>query len=147
MSVPGPHAWLNFVDPSCRNIAPEAVVTASHHIEGHEPARAVDGDRNTSWSAGKHAPAWWQADFGRPRQIRGIVLVPAMEPSPAGVTHVIETLLAEGECVPWLVLRQPMTSGGIYVIGVGDPRPACVVRVRTLESPSWVAWHEIGIFA
>jgi len=50
-------------------------VTASSSVPGHEPERALERDRNTTWRSGELAASQWMLlDFGKPREYGGLVI-------------------------------------------------------------------------
>ncbi len=117
-------------------------------VHGNErPRNAIDEDLDTAWSAGSHPEQWIRLDLARPTTVAEVQLLVSQDP--AGRTgHIIEVLqrgrhgfvrighlterTADGD---WLVFRPKRP--------VPDVR---ALRIRTVESPSWVAWREIRVF-
>lgn len=94
---PGPGTlWLDdlALEPREPIVADGAapVVTASSTRPGSDPARAVDGAPATSWkSAPEDATAWLMLDFGRNRELGGLVL--DWDPTDHAVAYAVETSL------------------------------------------------------
>lgn len=138
--IPGPRA-------GCVNVAVGGTASASSMwTAGSAPAFAIDGNRCTGWNAGGYAVAYLQVDLGRVISVRGVTLVPFMSPTPAGVTHVVEVSSDGATFTPTLTISQTMASSGTYGYDFGRDVSARYVRVRTLSSPSWVAWGEVAVF-
>jgi hypothetical protein len=143
----GPTTPLPFVDPSCRDLTGGTTTAVASDDDGeHGPAEAIDGHRGSMWSAGKKAPAWWCVDLGEIQPIRGVTLVPAMQPAIGRVLHVVETCAAGEDWTVHVTLDQTMTDAGVYSYDFGTPVQARWLRIRTEASVSNVGWYEIGIF-
>ncbi len=143
----GPVAPLPFVDPACRDLCgggAHAVASADDGV--HVPGEAIDGHRGSMWSAGTGAPAWWCVDLGEVMPVRGVTIVPVMQPAIGKVRHVVETCVAGEDWTIRKTLDQTMTDRGVYAIDFGAPADARWVRIRTEVSPSKVGWYEIGVF-
>ena len=116
------------------------------------PALAFDGDANgqhSYWNSGGFPVQWIEVDLQRSVRLAEIRLVVAQ--SPDGATHheiwvsvdpIRDDLSGarrihqhEGNTKDRVVLRAPVT----------EDVSARFVQVRTLVSPSWVAWMEIEV--
>jgi hypothetical protein len=117
-------------------------------VEGeHIAANAVDGDRETFWSAGGFPPQWIEIDLGRPNNIKGVRLI--TNQSPAGPTT--HELYVKGPSTngAWELLHRfrGNTADG-QALDETWPKPVTGIewiRVVTTRSPSWVGWREIEI--
>ena len=114
---------------------------------GEESAHlAVDGDPDSFWSAQLEAPQWYSVSFDELYLVDKLEMVIAQ--SPAGpATH--EVWLGNGSGTRTLYRRFDdlhMEDGQTLEVPIVPPRSISEVLVLTLESPSWVAWREIGVF-
>jgi hypothetical protein len=143
-----PTAPLPFVDPACRDLTATAGARAiaSSEAPGHQAQEAIDGHRGSMWRATSGAPAWWCADLGEVVPVRGVTLVPAMQPAIGQVVHVIESCVGGEDWSVRATLEQQMTDRAVYAVDFGDRVDARWVRIRTEASPAAIAWYEIGVF-
>ena len=127
----------------CHRIAPSNVRASGNDPNG--VGAAVDANVCTLWNAGAVAPQSIEFDVPPDAEIAGIFVTPEMTPS-GTTTHVIEIQRANGTFEALHVVRGEMTtqvpSAMIFVRSVRATR----LRLRTLESPSWVAWREVFPF-
>ncbi len=129
--------------PTSGKIIPTSV-TASSSAPENLPKFAFDGDVTTVWNAGASAPSWIQLDLGEPVTISKVRLNVAQTP-PGATTHeisggptpdsitLIGTLDGNTTDEQWLELNQ--TANNVRY-----------VKIKTIKSPSWVAWREIEIY-
>jgi hypothetical protein len=144
---------------------PEAqhiTATASASWGKNTPDKAFDGNLDTCWIAGKQPlPQWIEADLNGSKQITSIKLV--IEQSPNGDTthelfisdHPMGDDVSPGVPVHiWQGHTDGTASrsidGGvlppqILSCDLPDGTKGQYVQVRTVASPSWVAWREIEI--
>jgi hypothetical protein len=120
-------------------------VAASASIALSLPELAFDGDLDTLWSSGAHPPQWIEVDFGRPVDVASLELV--VSQFPAGLTvHRLIGRAEDGTETQLHEFRGPTTDGQILSVAPFQPyRDVRVLRIETVESPSWVAWREIRI--
>lgn len=128
--------------PSSNVAAQAQVVTWGKHPE--QARNAVDGNPDTFWWSESAPKAWIGLIYDRPYEIERIELLVAQ--TPAGqTTH--EVYLGHG---PDLSLVQRLAGstadGQTLTIPVTPTRAATRVLVRTLISPSQVAWREVRVF-
>jgi len=132
------------VDNGDRDVAPLAAVTVSG---GQDTARnAIDGKLDTLWSAGGGAPQSYTLALDRAYLVDAIQLVVAQ--TPAGQTT-DEIWLGDpsGSLTLYQKLVNSWTSEGqVITIPVEPARVVSRVWVRTVASPSFVAWYEIRVF-
>jgi hypothetical protein len=144
-----PETPPDFGVPGCTDITPTGAFSASSQwtgTPGGGPTQAAGNLCQGGWNSGHYAPAWWQVDFGSPRAIRGLSLLPDMLPN-GNVGHRIETSLDGVNYTTAVTINQFMANGTPYAFDLGAWRPARFVRVTTTGSPSWVAWSEVGVYA
>lgn len=120
-------------------------VTASNYTETDPPQNAVDGDLETIWNSGNNPAQWIQLNLSQPITIAKIRLV--ISQSPAGMT--IHRISAGGPVGGLRLVHEfnGITSTG-QVLEFVPPEPLTdiqVIKVETVQSPSWVAWREIEI--
>jgi hypothetical protein len=122
---------------------------ASDSWDEHSPDRAFDGGRNTMWNAGDYAPQWIEADLGSLTQLASIRLVIAQMPA-GHTTHEIwvsdEPIGANRAKTKLAHTFRGHTDQGEQ-LSLDFPKElfARHVQIRTIQSPSWVAWAEIEL--
>ena len=129
---------------SLTNVALGRPATASH-VFGRDdlPAMAVDGSRWTAWNAGDYAPQWIAVDLQAPYPLSSIRAditqlpdgntvheLSVAGPNPHDDYRLVHTF--SGFTHDLDILEQQGISGEVEFI-----------RLKTTESPSWVAWREI----
>jgi len=129
------------------NLALGKSTTASNWLSDQPPSMAVDGNFFTFWNAGDFPPQWIEVDLGAPHAIGEISLSITQLPDGFTVHGVYGkpspdasyTLLHEfaGFTLDLQVLRftLPLAAPNIRFL-----------RIETTQSPSWVAWREIGVY-
>jgi hypothetical protein len=121
-------------------------VTASRTEPGKTPGMAVDADPGTSWSAGDFAPQWIEIDLGDPVTVNEIDLIVGQYPDGPTVHHVLGSPADSAEFVELAVLSGDTRDGErLAVTNDGSWPEVDMIRVETVESPSWVAWGEIYV--
>jgi len=122
-------------------------VRASRAPFAEHPASAgVDGDPSGSWSAGSHPPQWFDIALDAPARIGRVRLVPSPHPDGETVHHLLGRPPGQDE---WTTLRElrGVTRDGVPIECRLDPPPlAEMLRIETLEGPSWVSWRAIEVF-
>jgi hypothetical protein len=126
------------------NLAADARVTASRTQPGQPASNAVDGGPAT-WVAGEGPPQWIQVRLKAPATVTAIELTVAQSPDGRTV-HRVEAVLADGSRVT-IHRFSGNTAEGDVLRATFDPpiHDVVAIRVTTLVSPSWVAWHEIRV--
>ncbi|MCH7589255.1 MAG: discoidin domain-containing protein [Chloroflexi bacterium] len=121
-------------------------VIASRWLAEEPPGYAVDG-KPQQWGAGSDAPQWIQIDLGAPQTLTLVRLVVAQWPA-GETTHQIWGR-GPGQELMLLHVFQGVTEEGQLLEFVPDEslEPIQILRIVTLQSPSWVAWKEIEVFA
>ena len=157
--VDGQHAIMDALSPvnqpdACattvlpgRNLALGKTVSVSAALPDQTPQMAVDGDPNTQWSAGGFPMQWIEVDLGSPSTIGEVRLTVGQWPA--------------GDTVHQLWVGPSQEEMRLVHEFIGDEFDYDVleylpstpltniryVRLVTTESPSWVSWREIEIFA
>lgn len=156
-----PYTWTNFInayfsDKSAlgfrregegANLALGKSVQVSALLPENDGAEAVDGDPGTLWNSGDFAPQWIEIDLEAPHSIAEVKLT--ISQYPAGAT--VHRLLGRGATGGFQLLHtfSGATNDG-EVLTFTPPQALTdiqVIRIETLESPSWVAWREIQVIA
>ena len=135
------------VEVPTSNLAYGKTARASMALPDQPPEQAVDGNGGSQWGAGAHPPQWIEIDLGAPLTVGAIRLLVAQYPdgatvhrvvgrSPDGSTQLLAELSGETHDGDWLEITADAPWESIQFI-----------RVETLNSPSWVGWREIQVFA
>ena len=126
-----------------RNVAAFGDVSPS---SGEESARlAVDGDRDSIWNSNRLALGWFMIAFDSLYIVDRVELVIAQ--TPAGpTTH--EVWLGNGSGTRTLykrLINAHTEDGQTLNVAIDPPRRVNEVLIRTVDSPSWVAWREVRV--
>src|SRR5205085_10768649 len=125
---------------------PVSSANASSTLSGSSPNFAFDNNAATAWNAGQFPEAWVEANFNGPQTVGGIILTVAQ--TPAGNTkHQVLFRINNGNYQP-VYLFSGHTANGMRLV-VRFPTPyqnVTHMRVVTTNSPSWVAWVNIGAY-
>ena len=135
---------LDDISPSQTNVA---VLGSASVSDGQESAsHAIDNDLESVWSATDFPVQWIQVTLDRFYLIHNIELV--VTQAPAGETsHEIWVGDASGAFVKYHEFIGVHTSDGQSLsLSIEPPLVLDRVLVRTVESPSWVAWREVRVF-
>lgn len=126
------------------NLAFGKAVVASRSLPEEPAEHAVDG-QPTQWGAGADAPQWIQIDLGEPAAVDRVRLVVGQWPAGETVHQVWGGL--PGEDLSLLHdFRGHTEENQVLEFAPETPwQDVQIVRVVTLESPSWVAWKEIEV--
>lgn len=132
------------------NLAYGKPVQVSNSLPEAPGANAVDGNTGTLWNSGGPVAQWIQIDLGAASTIAEIRLTVAMYP---GVGETIHQVLGKGDA-PGDTFRTLYTFSGVTsepMVLTYKPDPAWegirYVRIRTVQSPGWIAWREIEIIS
>jgi hypothetical protein len=131
--------------PNLPNLAGEKPVRVSAFLPDEPPQNAVDREES-GWNSGDYAPQWLEIDLQRPATVTLVRLV--VNQYPAGET--VHQLWGGG---PGEELRLLHEFRGLtdtnHVLAFQPETPLAnlqTIRVRTTESPSWVAWNEVEVY-
>ncbi|HEX5416566.1 MAG TPA: PQQ-dependent sugar dehydrogenase, partial [Chloroflexota bacterium] len=130
--------------PTAPNIAAKATVVASW--DSQDVGKLTDGNPDSLWNSQLSAPQWVSLVYDKPYQINRIELVVAQ--APAGKTsHEIWLEDATGTFAPFTTLKDLDTHDGQVIdVPIEPARAVRRVMIRTIASPSYVAWREIRVF-
>ena len=135
------------VDVSSGNIAYQKPTQASRSLPEEPADLAVDENASTQWGAGADAPQWIEIDLDGNYSIDEIRLLVAQYP--AGDTiHQIQLRVSESTTYETTHEFRAFTEDDEWLVYAPDSgnENISAIRIRTLSSPSWVAWKEIQVF-
>lgn len=129
-----------------------AYTASSNYYVETLPDKAFDGDFSNMWNAGTWPMAWIEVDLGRPTDITQILMTVEQTPSYTDTVHEIWLSSSTiGADTSGAVLAQTLVgttyTGQTLSVVFPTPKTAQHVQIRTISSPSWVAWREIQIMA
>jgi len=126
------------------NVAIGATVTASWNSQA--APNLIDGNPNTIWNSGLSAPQWVSVVLKQPYLVSRVELVVAQ--APAGPTsHEIWLEDVSGNFAPYTTLNNINTTDGQTIeVPIQPARVVRRVMIRTIASPSYVAWREVRVF-
>ena len=114
---------------------------------GEESAHlAVDGDLDSLWNSGRLPLGWFRIILDGQYLVERVELVIAQTP-PGPTTH--EVWLGDGSGTRALYKRfidDNTEDGQTLEVTIEPPRSINEVFIRTVHSPSWVAWREVRVF-
>lgn len=136
--VPGSFEFFEY------SVLAGATATASHSLPGEPPDGAIDGG-SAQWGAGEGPPQYIEISLAEPSTVDEIRLT--VSQYPAGATrHELWVKTTGGSLALVHVFEGDTSEGDILVFAPDSPLAGVeVMRVVTTESPSWVAWREIGV--
>ena len=113
---------------------------------GEESAHlAVDGDVDSIWNSNRASLGWFLITLDGPYLVDRVEMVVAQ--TPAGpTTH--ELWLGDGSGTRTLykrLINAPTEDGETLNVAIDPPRRVNEVLIRTVDSPSWVAWRELRV--
>lgn len=123
--------------------------TASSSWYGAPPGLAFDGDFSTTWNAADYPVEWLEVNLGQPTDIVKLQLSVAQ--SPVGITtHQLwlssSSIQGNTDYATLAHTFSGQTSDGqLLSIDLAVPVVAQYIQIRTVESPSWVAWKEVQV--
>jgi hypothetical protein len=127
---------------SCARI-PIATTTSSSTVPTDA---ATDGDLTTVFNSGAFGPHTLTLDLAEPNVVSALVL--ATEQTPDGVTsHVIEISDDGAAWSELATLRGHTTTETVYAATVRRSPRARYVRIRTIDSPSWIAFRDVAVIS
>ncbi len=106
----------------------------------------IDGDPDSIWNSQLFPPQWFSVVLNELYLVDKIELV--VTQAPAGpTTH--EVWLGNGSDTRALykrLINVHTEEGQTVAVAIEPPRIVSEVLIRTLHSPSWVAWREVRVF-
>lgn len=114
---------------------------------GEESASlAVDGDLDSLWNSGRVPLGWFRIALDGQYLVDRVELVIAQFP-PGPTTH--EVWLGDSSGTRTLyerLINDHTEDGQTLKVTIEPPRNINEVFIRTVDSPSWVAWREVRVF-
>jgi hypothetical protein len=144
-AVAGPPGTCGFPPtvPGCTPLRVATVAGSGYYQEDTRFAYAADGNTCTYWNSGAFAPQDLDLQLAAPEDVDKLLLVPAMLPESGRVQLEVST---SRDHQTWTTVRRgsvDLRSTVPYILSLSPSPPAQWIRVRTLASPSWVAWSEV----
>ncbi|MEW6030628.1 MAG: amidohydrolase family protein [Chloroflexota bacterium] len=131
--------------PAGVDLASKSDVTVSAQTPDEPPGNVIDGNPATIWNAGASAPQWIQLDLGSAATVTGIRLTVAQYPD--GET--LHQVFAGASVVQLRLVQEfsgPTSDGQVLEFIPREPLTGIrVIKIVTIQSPSWVAWKEIEV--
>lgn len=129
------------------NLALGKPVRVSGHTGDSAGSLAVDGDLGTLWNSGGGPRQWIEIDLGAEYDIHEFRLTISQYPEGA-TTHRILGRSANGQFTVLTTFEGITADGQVLVFTPAQPVAGIrLIRVETINSPSWVAWREIEVIA
>jgi len=142
-STPTPTPAPNL--PKDGNLALNQNTSTSNSESGRPSKFAVDGNTSTDWGSGNFPPQWIEIDLGAPATLKEMRLLVTQYPD-GNTIHRILVGSKGGEFLEIHRFEQVTRSGQWLDFKLEQPLDSIqIVRVETLEGPSWVGWVEIEV--
>ncbi|MFM5890374.1 MAG: discoidin domain-containing protein, partial [Dolichospermum sp.] len=117
--------------------------------EGALPDKAFDGSALTSWNSGNYASQWIEVDLGQEYHLYSIQLLINQQPG-GYTTHEVwvsnQSISNSYTGATLAKTFQGFTSAGWLESDFSNSTKGRYVQVKTVSSPSWIAWVEIQIY-
>ena len=108
---------------------------------------AFDGDPESVWNSRNFPTQWISVRLDRPYLVERVEFVVTQAP-PAPTTHELWLLNGSGVRTRYTQLVDVHTEDGqTLAFALSPPRILTEALMLTRESPSWVAWREVRVFA
>ena len=138
-AICGEAPLLGVAPATCKRLAGQALTSGANTPASTE---AFDGDACSIWQAGGPAPRFAAVDIGPKQVVTSVILIPEMSEK-GHVKQIIESSDDGASYHTQYIVEGEMEPGHAYEVQVKQPFTAKVVRVSTMQSPTWVAWREI----
>ena len=129
------------------NFALGRPVTASKSESVGPPSRVVDGNLESVWNSGDYAPQWIEIDLESEIPLTCASLLVDQKPSSGNTRHVITGRNCAAEEFTLAIIEEYTSHLELLHVEFQDPVAVRWVRITTTQSPSWVAWYEIELYA
>lgn len=137
-----------FCQPSYAFVLDTMLVVVSNYAEDGKPEQAFDQNTETIWNAGDFPPQEIRVDFLKNTPFKKIEMVISQFPS--GFTrHLLLGVKDEASGQPLVLQEFSGNTSDMQTLSYTFPfsqNNFRILSLRTLESPSWVAWREIRIY-
>jgi len=144
LNIPAKNDFL-FQDEGFSNIALNRPVYSTHFIIAQPHIYAVDGILDNLWNSGEHPEGWIVVDLGSESRINRVRLLVAQFPE----GNTVHEILFAGQDEKYSLAHtfSTLTDDNQWLEYIPSSMPVDVryVWIRTVESPSWVAWREIEV--
>ncbi len=130
--------------PNCHPLPVSEIRATGSDPQG--PLLAFDGNQNTAWNARGFAPQAISLRFPATSDVVGVLLMAQMHPASGPARHVLEPSSDGRLFAVGYVSEATMRSGALYAWILPKPMRTQHLRIRTVASPSWVAWREVLAF-
>ena len=124
-----------------------ALVGSALASDGRDSVQmAIDGDVDSLWNSGNYAVQWFMINLNSFYQVDSLELVVAQ--APAGETsHEIWLGDISGTLEKYYVFNKVHTADGKTLdLAIEPAKIIDRVLIRTVSSPSWVAWRDVRVF-
>jgi hypothetical protein len=130
------------------NLALDMSTRVSSVWEGYGGSGAVHGDPGTLWNSGGGPPQWIEIDLGEAFDVAEIRMLTSQSPAGGTMHRVYGKGAGTGGAFELLakVSGQTDDSQSLQIVGQPTWPGIQVIRVETVNSPSWVAWREIQVY-
>jgi len=127
------------------NLATNKTVYVENEVADQTAAMAVDGYINSLWNSGGHDPQWIEINLGEYSNVETIRLHVSQHP-PGDTVHEISSSRNGNVFKPMHIFSGFTEDGQVLEFSPETPWMGIqFIRIKTVASPSWVAWREIEI--
>lgn len=131
---------LEDLDPKCRRVEIKQSAATGMASEIERDA-ATDLDLCAAWSSGGAAPQSIAFDFGTPRSITRVIVVPEMTEG-GKARHAFEGS-EDGKVFEEITVMEGHLQSGVAVTAELPNAPHRFLRIKSTSSPSPIAWREV----
>jgi F5/8 type C domain/PEP-CTERM motif len=134
-----------------QNLGPSAYSASAFWEPGTEPDKAFDGSLDSNWNAGNYPTQWLDVELQQPRDVTSFKLNVNQLPDAETIHEVwVSNSAIQGELSGAMLVHAFVgftADQDILSYTLLSPVSAQFVQVRTTDSPTWVAWNEVQVFA
>jgi hypothetical protein len=133
-----------------QNLGDSAYTASSSWDIWHTPSMAFDGNFGNCWNAGTYPGSWIEVDLGSVHPLTWFVL--GVEQLPDAPTKheiwVSDSPIGGNTSGATLSnsIEQYTFEGEVLDVSPTSPVSGRYVQIRTVMSPSWVAWNEVQVY-
>jgi len=107
---------------------------------------ALDGNPATAWNARGFSPQAISLRFAATSDVVGVLVLAAMHPATGPAKHLLEPSTDGRVFAVGHIAQATMKDGAVYALIPPEPMRAQLLRIRSVASPSWIAWREVVAF-
>ena len=124
-----------------------ALLGSAFASDGRDSAQmAIDGDVDSLWNSANYAVQWFMINLNSFYQVDTVELVVAQAPA-SETTHEVWLGDISGTLERYYVFKNVHTADGQTLdLRIEPGEIIDRVLIRTVSSPSWVAWREVRVF-